>query len=50
MSTNTIFVILAAIIIIALVIYLIAVKKGKSQQGQPVAPSAMPEDEEDEEI
>ncbi|MBU4274744.1 hypothetical protein KKE19_02925 [Patescibacteria group bacterium] len=43
MSTNTIFVILALIIAIALVIYLVAIKKGKSQTSSGVASTRIPE-------
>ncbi|MBU3934921.1 hypothetical protein KKC00_03105 [Patescibacteria group bacterium] len=43
MSTNTIFVILASIVAIALVIYLVAVKKGKPQVPLGTAPTEAPQ-------
>jgi Na+/proline symporter len=55
MSTNVLFVILTSIIIILVLIYLVAIKKGKSQESF-VVPSAEPkkpaetEEVEDEEL
>ena len=49
MFTNTLFAILASIIVVAVIIYLVAIKKGKPQSFSRITPTPIqkPDDEDD---